>query len=157
MTEGSCACGAVSYRMNRRPIFVHACHCSYCQRQTGAAYAVNAMVEMSELDLLTGAPVPVKTPTASGKGQTVYRCPDCMTAVWSCYAGAGPKIAFVRVGSLNNPAAYPPDIHIFTSTKQPAVSLPDGVPAVPVVPEYYAAADVWPVESMARFQAARKS
>jgi len=154
MTEGGCACGAVRYRMNRRPIFVHACHCSLCQRQTGAAYAINAMVEMSALELLSGAPKPVPTPSASGKGQTVYRCPECMTAVWSCYAGAGPNIAFVRVGALDNPAAYPPDIHIYTSAKQPAVQLPDGVPAVP---EYYVAKDFWPAESLARFQAARRA
>jgi hypothetical protein len=89
----------------------------------------------------------VDTPSNSGKGQKIARCPKCRVALWSHYAGAGERLRFVRVGTLDDPDAFPPDIHIFTSTKQPWVVLPPGVPAVP---EYYESSELWPKESLAR-------
>ena len=150
--EGGCGCGTVRYRLKAKPIIVHCCHCSWCQRESGAAFAVNAFIEATQVELLRGEPVPSTLPSLSGKGQTVWRCPDCGVTVWSNYAGAGSKFNFVRVGTLDDPSRAPPDIHIYTSTKQPWVILPEGVPAVP---EFYKPADIWPAEGLARFKAAR--
>jgi hypothetical protein len=72
--------------------------------------------------------------------------------VWSNYPQAGPSIHFIRVGTLDDPSRAPPDIHIYTSTKQSWVVIPDGVPAVS---EFYRPADYWPAESAARFKSAR--
>ncbi len=150
--EGGCTCGAVRYRLKARPIFVHCCHCTWCQRETGSAFAVNAFIEASNVELVKGKPVQMSLPSASGKGQVFWRCPDCGVALWSNYAGAGPSIHFVRLGTLDDPGRFPPDIHIYTSTKQPWVALPGGVPAVA---EFYKPADYWPPESIARFKTAR--
>jgi len=150
--EGGCTCAAVRYRLKAPPIFVHCCHCSWCQRETGSAFAVNAFIEASQVELLKGKPATTTLPSASGKGQVFWRCRDCGVTVWSNYAGAGLNIHFVRVGTLDDPARAPPDIHIYNSTKQPWVILPDGVPAVA---EFYRPADYWPAVSMARFKAAR--
>ncbi len=150
--DGGCTCGAVRYRLKARPIFVHCCHCTWCQRETGSAFAVNAFIEAFEVELLQGEPVQTTLPSLSGKGQVFWRCADCGVTVWSNYADAGPKFHFVRVGTLDDPSRVPPDIHIYTSTKQPWVILPDGVPAVP---EFYKPADYWPAASIARFKAAR--
>ena len=150
--EGGCTCRRVRYRMESAPIFVHGCHCTWCQRETGSAFATNAMIETGRVTLLGEAPVAVDTPSASGKGQTIHRCPHCHVALWSHYQGAGPKIAFVRVGTLDDATLLEPDIHIFTSTKQPWITLPEGKPAVP---EYYSAREMWPAESLARAKAAR--
>jgi hypothetical protein len=152
--EGGCTCGTVRYRLKAKPIVVHCCHCTWCQRETGSALAINAFIEASEVELLKGAPVPKTLPSVSGKGQVLWRCPDCGVTVWSNYAGAGPKFNFVRVGTLDEPSRVPPDIHIYTSTKQPWVVLPDGVPAMP---EFYKPADVWTTEGLARFKAASES
>jgi hypothetical protein len=145
--EGRCTCGAVRYRMTSRPLFVHACHCTWCQRETGSPFAHNAMIESDRVALLAGNPEAVMTPSASGKGQRIMRCPTCRVAVWSHYAGSGDLVSFVRVGTLDDPSRLPPDIHIFTSTKQRWLALPPGTPAVP---EYYRSADRWPAESLAR-------
>ena len=152
--EGGCTCGSVRYRMKAQPIFVHCCHCTWCQRETGSAFAVNAVIEASQVALLQGQPASTNLPSASGKGQVFWRCAKCGLTVWSNYAGAGPKIHFVRVGTLDEPAWAPPDIHIYTSTKLPWVILPDEVPAVP---EFYKASDYWPPDGMARFKAAKTS
>lgn len=150
--EGGCACGGVRYRLNAAPMFVHCCHCSWCQRETGSAFALNALVESAEVELLCGQPELVDTPSASGKGQTIVRCPDCHVAVWSHYAGAGHAVAFVRVGTLHEPHRCPPDVNIFISTKLPWVVLPEGVPAFD---EYYAPKELWPASSQARYRAAK--
>ena len=151
--EGGCTCRQVRYRMTSKPMFVNCCHCTWCQRETGSAFAINAMIEADRVELLSGAPEVVNTPSASGKGQIVSRCPTCRVALWSNYSGAGETIHFVRVGTLDTAGACPPNAHIFTSTKQPWVVLPSSIPAFP---EYYRPKEMWPAESQARFAATRK-
>ena len=131
-------------------MFVHCCHCRWCQRETGAAFALNAMIEADRVETRAGSPEIVLTPTLSGKGQKIARCPTCRVALWSNYAGAGDKVRFVRVGTLDDPDALPPDIHIFTASKQPWVRLP---PETPAVPEYYDRDQFWPADSLARRKA----
>jgi hypothetical protein len=145
--EGGCTCRAVRYRMTDKPLFVHCCHCRWCQRETGASFALNAMIEADRVQLLQGNVEVVNTPSNSGRGQKIARCPRCRIAVWSNYAGAGDAINFVRVGTLDEPDRFPPDIHIFTSSKQPWVVLPAGAHAVP---EYYDRDKYWPPESLVR-------
>ena len=145
--EGGCTCGAISYCLTTKPLFVHCCHCRWCQRETGASFALNAMIEADRVTLLQGEPEIVNTPSNSGKGQKITRCPICHVALWSHYAGAGDTVRFVRVGTLNNPDLLPPDIHIFTSSKQPWVVLPKDAPAVE---EYYNRNIHWPKESLNR-------
>lgn len=145
--KGRCTCGAVRYRLLSSPLFVHCCHCRWCQRETGASFALNAMIEAERVELLQGTVETINTPSNSGKGQKISRCPGCHIALWSNYAGAGDSIRFVRVGTLDEPDRLPPDIHIFTSTKQPWVVLPPGIPAVP---EYYDRDRYWSQESLKR-------
>ncbi len=151
MTEldGGCGCGAVRYRVLREPIIVHCCHCRWCQRETGAAFALNAMVEAGYVTVLQGAPEIVDTPSPSGRGQKILRCPECRVAVWSHYAGMGEKTCLIRVGTLDEPDRLPPDIHIFTASKQPWVVLPPGVPAFA---GYYDRDAVWPEAALARYR-----
>jgi hypothetical protein len=148
--EGRCTCGSVRYRMTSAPMFVHCCHCRWCQRETGASFALNALVEADRVILLTGEPEIVSTPSNSGKGQKIARCPNCKIALWSNYAGAGDAVRFVRVGTLDNPDLLPPDIHIYTASKQPWVTLSRDIPAMP---EYYRREDYWPEQSIARRRA----
>jgi hypothetical protein len=145
--DGGCDCKQVRYRMKTRPLFVHCCHCRWCQRETGASFALNAMIETDRIELLGRAPELLDTPSASGQGQKIARCPTCRIAVWSHYSGAGPAVAFVRVGTLDEPDHLPPDIHIFTASKQPWVVIPPGHTAVP---EYYDLKEHWPAESLER-------
>lgn len=149
--DGGCSCGAVRYRMTAAPMVVHCCHCTTCQTESGSAFALNAVIERAAVELLSGEPELVMTPSASGKGQEVARCPACRVAVWSHYAGSGRKSAFIRVGTLDDPAACPPDVHIFTRSKLPWVALPEGVPAFEAF--YPDPGAVWSDAARARFRA----
>ena len=148
--DGGCSCGHVRYRMTSTPLIVHGCHCRMCQRQTGTSFAQNALIEANRVELLQGEIEECVLETPSGSGQNIVRCPKCRVAVWSNYlvtGDGGKAINFIRAGTLNEPDRLPPDIHIYTSTKQPWVILPPGTPAVD---EGYETAEVWSPESMKR-------
>jgi hypothetical protein len=145
--EGGCDCRLIRYRMESAPLIVHCCHCRWCQRESGTAFALNAMIEAERVIHLKSEPQLIDTPSQSGRGQRIARCPVCRVAVWSNYAGAGPILRFVRVGTLDDPDALAPDIHIFTASKQPWVVLPEGARAVP---EFYDIERCWSPESLAR-------
>lgn len=147
LVEGGCTCRATRYRLASSPLFVHCCHCRWCQRETGTAFALNALFEADRVVLVRGDPEVIDTPSASGRGQRITRCPECRVAVWSNYAGAGDAVRFVRVGTLDHPDQFPPDIHIYTESKQPWVVLPAAMPAVP---QYYDIEQHWPEDSLQR-------
>jgi hypothetical protein len=148
--DGGCTCRHVRYRLISGPLIVHCCHCRWCQRETGSAFVLNALIESDRVELLHGEPEEVLTPSQSGKGQRIVRCPQCRIAVWSHYAGGGDALRFVRVGTLDEPDRLPPDIHIHTASKQPWVVIP---PDARAVPEYYRASEVWPADSLDRRKA----
>lgn len=102
--EGGCACRAVRYRLSTRPMFVHCCHCRDCQRQTGSAFVLNALIETDRVILLSGETKAVAVPTDSGRPHEIHRCPSCEVALWSVYGGVQ-KLRFVRVGTLDDPVA----------------------------------------------------
>jgi hypothetical protein len=144
--EGGCTCGYVRYKIVSDPLIVHCCHCRYCQRQTGASFALNALFEASHVELLSGTVNEIIVPSPSGKGQKIARCPKCEIAIWSNYFMTGIKdmVRFIRVGTLDNPDLLPPDVHIFTESKQPWVNLsPDDL----AVKEFYDYKKVWASEN----------
>lgn len=148
--EGGCSCGAVRFRLKSRPMFTHCCHCLDCQKQTGGAFAINAMIETSRIEMLSGEPVVIEMPSPSGRGHEVHRCPKCEVALWSNY-GRRTWMRFVRVATLDAPHAIKPDAHIFTRSRVPWVKLPEDTPAFEI---YYDTAKQWSPESLARLAAA---
>jgi len=148
--EGGCACGAVRYRLTSDPLFVHCCHCLNCQRQTGSAFVINVLIEADRVELLSGEPLPVDVPRDKGEPQRIWRCPICQVAVFSQYTS--PLVRFVRAGTLDDPASVAPDVHIFTRSKQPWVTLPESVPAFEA---YYDMNELWPAASLERLEALR--
>jgi hypothetical protein len=146
--EGGCSCGAVRYRLASEPLIVHCCHCLNCQRQTGSAFVINLLIEADRVELLAGEPAPVDVGRDDGSTQRIYRCTDCQVAVFSEYGW--PELKFVRGGTLDEPSAVEPDVHIFTRSKVPWVSLPDDVPAFEV---YYDSRTLWPAASLERLDA----
>jgi len=150
--DGGCSCGTVRYRLNSAPMITHCCHCLDCQKQTGGAFAINALIETARIEL-TGDLHKVEMPSPSGRGHDVYRCPHCAVAVWSDY-GRRPYLRFVRVATLDRPHDIAPDVHIFTKSKVPWVRLPEGARAFEV---FYDMAQEWSPEAQARRRAASES
>jgi hypothetical protein len=148
--EGGCACGEVRYRLSSEPLFVHCCHCLDCQRQTGSTFVINLLIESNRVEILAGTPQVVEVPRDHGSVQRIFRCPRCQTAVFSEYDA--PRTLFVRGGTLDEPRAIRPDVHIYTRSKVGWVALPEGTPAFE---EYYETERLWPADSLRRREALR--
>lgn len=148
LSEGGCACEAVRYRLTAEPMFIHCCHCLNCQRQTGSAFVINLLIEADRVDVLAGTPRPVDVPRDDGGVQRIFRCQHCQVAVFSEYGR--PELRYVRSGTLDDPTAVAPDVHIYTRSKVEWVTL---APATPVFEEYYATDKLWPTESYRRLEA----
>jgi hypothetical protein len=129
-------------------MFVHCCHCLNCQRQTGSAFVINLLIEADRVEKLGGTPRPVDVPRDDGSVQRIFRCPECQTAVFSLYHHD--QVRFVRGGTLDDPAAVTPDVHIFTRSKLGWVTLPPDVPSFEV---YYDTKALWPKASLRRLKA----
>lgn len=147
--EGGCTCGHVRYQVVSEPMIVHGCHCRGCQKNSGSAFAVNALFEADCVKIISGTVEEIAVPTPSGAGQDITRCSKCKVAVWSNYnmGGLRKHIRFIRVGTLDDPDQFPPDVHIYTSSKQPWVILPS---ADRRVREFYEFAETWSPASLER-------
>ena len=150
--DGGCACGQVRYRLHREPLFVHCCHCTRCQRETGGPFAHHAMIEFSAFSVQAGEPEFVLVPTDSGGRHWVARCPHCRTAMWNEHGSRRSITRYVRVGTLDEPARCPPRAHIYARSCQPWIALGSDAPAFDA---YYDATTTWPPESLARYAAAK--
>ena len=148
--NGGCACGEARYRLSSAPLFVHCCHCLNCQRHTGSAFVINLLIEATRVELLSGAPQPVTMPPNGGTPNQIFRCPRCQVALWSEYGGRS-EVRFVRGGTLDEPSAVAPDVHVYTRSKLSWVRLPESVPAFEA---YYDPKKLWPVASLERRKAA---
>jgi hypothetical protein len=146
--EGGCSCGAVRYRLASEPLFVHCCHCSNCQRQTGSAFVINLLIETDRVEVLAGEPAAVDVPRDDGSPQRIFRCPSCQVAVYSEYGWR--ELRFVRAGTLDEPSAVKPDVHIYTRSKVPWVELPGDTPTFEA---YYDSRKLWPPASLERLDA----
>jgi hypothetical protein len=148
LREGGCACGAIRYRLQSDPLFIHCCHCLNCQRQTGSAFVINLMIEASHVEMVAGAPQPVEVPRDDGNTQRIFRCPTCQVAVYSEYGR--PEVRYVRGGTLDQPSEVTPDVHIFTKSKVSWLTIPESTPAFEV---YYDMEALWPAASLERLNA----
>ncbi len=149
---GSCGCGQLTYQLSSPPMFVHCCHCRECQKQTGSAYVLNAIIETKRVTW-SGEATNHTLATPSGKGQKITRCAECGTAVFSEYLVRLGKLRYVRVGTLDNPDLCPPDAQIFTSSKQSWVPLKSDIPSFE---NFYEFKEVWPKEAYERLNAVFK-
>ena len=125
--EGGCACGAVRYTL--KPGFrvkPYACHCSLCQKRVGSAFSHHMLVMRSDLEL-TGDIDRGQITQPSGTVTTVFGCSQCKSRVMG-QNGDRPGMANLRVGTLDRAGRFPPAAHLWVSSKQPWVALPDDVP-----------------------------
>ena len=153
MTEtrtGRCACGAVSFQAPDDPLFVNCCHCTYCQRESGASFGLNFLIEADRVSW-SGEVEEVLTDSASGKGQRILRCSHCKVALSSHYPGLGEVVHFLRVGTFEDSSGISPGAHLYTATKQEWLTLD---PDIPAYEDFYKTREAWPEASVTRVKKA---
>jgi len=147
--QGGCNCGQSRYQIEGQPMITHFCHCRWCQRETGSAFVINGLIERSRIELISGELETIYLPSFSGMGRKVLRSSHCRVNLWShfAFAGIGEQVAFLRISTLDDNGAMPPDVHIYTESKVSWVNI-EGT--AKILPGYYRARDIWSKESLAR-------
>jgi hypothetical protein len=113
---------------------------------------INLMIEADRVEVLEGDPQPVEAPRDDGSAQRIFRCPSCQVAVFSEYGWR--ELLYVRGGTLDEPSAVMPDVHIFTRSKVQWLKLPEGTPAYDA---YYDTRTIWRSASLERFDVIKQS
>lgn len=148
--QGGCLCGEVRFEVHGRPMIVHACHCTRCQQRSGSAVAINLWIEEDRVQLLSGElERHGELVDENGNASESWRCAKCGFGLWTIYHSAPRGSLFVRAGCLDDPSEFPPDVHIFTRSKQPWITIPDDVPSFE---QYYNFKETWSDESQQRFR-----
>jgi hypothetical protein len=115
---GSCLCGAIRYTVNVPVTELRACHCTHCQKSSGASGTVNALIPSSAFKLTQGTPK--RYDAKADSGRTLYRffCGDCGSPIYSQRA-TNPDIVVVRAGSLDNAPGMKITANIWTRSARP--------------------------------------
>jgi hypothetical protein len=121
--EGGCLCGAVRYAVHGEPIAVALCHCGMCRRAAGAPVVAWALFPLESLEYTAGKPATY----ASSPGVGRSFCASCGTSL-GFTADYIPGLVDVTVASLDDPAALPPQIHIWEGKRLPWLHLSDDLP-----------------------------
>lgn len=125
--KGGCNCGAIRYAITSAPVAVAACHCTRCRRQSGAAYSVNLVIRASSMSVEGSLAVFEEHDTESGELLRREFCGACGSPIRSVPT-ATPKFVAVKAGTLDDPAPFPPQLHIWTRSKLPWVQIPAELP-----------------------------
>ncbi len=123
---GGCVCGAVRYELVADPVTLYACHCTDCQTETGASFALSMIVNRESLALLRGSPEPRGCRLEDGREKRSECCPRCNTSLWGVPARY-PELRNLHPGTLDDTAWLEPVGHIWTRSAQPWLRLPPGV------------------------------
>ncbi len=130
---GGCLCGQIRYEVNGDSFLALRCHCRDCQYVSGGEPAAVLAAPADSVRCLQGEPRVFRSKADSGAG--VYRsfCANCGTPL---FAGNDlhPEMIAIKIGSLDDPAKFPPAYHIWTSSAQPWHHLDPAKPSFPKSP-----------------------
>jgi hypothetical protein len=146
--DGGCECARVRYRLEGEPIFVNCCHCRQCQKLSGSAFALNAIVERERVAVTAGEEA---IEPARGGGA---RCRECGVILWGTHRFFGEGIVFLRVGTLDEGERLSPGAHFFVRSKHPWIALPEGARTFETLPQE-GDPPLFGAEAAARLEAAR--
>ncbi len=123
MADGGCLCGAVRYRLEGPPLHADYCHCRMCQRAAGAPVVAWGTWPADRFAWLRGEP---RTFASSARGERSF-CPSCGTPLTFVDPG-DPATVDVTLASLDDPAAFAPQSHIWTMSRVRWLDIRDELP-----------------------------
>lgn len=127
-------CGAVQYRVSGEPLTFYACHCTDCQRRSGAAFGLSLLYPRTAVELLQGATALHTAAVENGRIKRAVACPSCGIQVWGI-SGRNPDVLVVRPGTLDDRTGLAPVAHMWTRSRQPWVQIPPGMAQFETQPE----------------------
>jgi hypothetical protein len=123
--RGGCLCGRVRYRLRGEPLAFYACHCTDCQRQSGAAFGLSMIVQRDQVDEIVGEPATFEVGMPDGRTKRGCYCGSCAARVWGEPVKL-PEIRVLRPGTLDDPGCWTPFGDIWTASARSWVRLTEG-------------------------------
>lgn len=121
---GGCLCGAVAYRATGQPLDVVSCHCIYCRKMSGAAFATCVVFSPEQFQWISGE---IATYTATSDYQRGF-CKNCGSSVASWRLSEQDRWIAPWAGSLDQAELLNPCQHIFAKDELPWLHMDDGLP-----------------------------
>lgn len=131
--NGSCQCGSVTYTLAAEPLFHYACHCHSCQKRTGSAFSMGTVVTTESLTV-RGELTPWSRISDEGNTNTRYSCADCGNIIYGI-GDSSPDLAKLQTGTLEDTSQITAEVHMWTCSRQPWITLPEGVGQFDTQPE----------------------
>ena len=127
--EGGCSCGALRYLIHQKPLFTQVCHCKRCQKMTGTAFVMTAIIEKDNFKCYSGVPSPRHVIRgASGAIYDTFGCNDCGSTIFIQNHGSSDGLIYFPVGTLDCSNIVEPGAHIHVEAKQAWVVIPKNIP-----------------------------
>ena len=123
---GRCYCGSFEYQLNAPFDAELQCHCRSCRYATGGLPNTAGLIKREFFQIIRGhlnsfVKRRSKTPLR-------YFCANCGTHIYA-ESPARPKHFVVKIGTLDNPSSFFPQLAQFCSDKLPFDTIPVGVPS----------------------------
>ena len=131
---GGCLCGAIRYQIAVPVTELRACHCTSCQKISGAGGTVNALLASTDFRIVKGMPKRYTRTADSGRILHRYFCADCGSGIYS-QRDVNPERVVVRAGSFDNPPPMKLTAHIWTKSARPWDAIDPAAKQIPGQPD----------------------
>ncbi len=128
MIPGRCLCGAIRYQIHGEVGPIDLCHCSFCRRASGSAFASNATIARKDFEMVAGKDVLKEYESSPGKFRSF--CSDCGSPIFARHV-ASPDTLRIRCGTLDADPGSRPLGHYDVASKAPWFSIADDLPQSP--------------------------
>jgi hypothetical protein len=123
---GGCLCGAVRFEVERPLVSASYCHCTRCQRRTGAAASAQAVIEPGSPRIVKGEDVVHAFQPPDGWAKLF--CSECGSALFS-QSRADESLMTIRMGAFDSDPGVRPDARYHVGTAAVWEPIPDdGLP-----------------------------
>jgi len=106
--DGGCHCGYITYDAEADPNEALICNCTDCQTLSGSAFRTVAPTKSGSFGLRSGELKIYVKIAASGAARPQAFCPQCGTPIYSSVTGDGPKVHFLRAGTIRQREQFVP-------------------------------------------------
>ena len=126
---GGCLCGGVRFEVVEPLVSAGYCHCTRCQRRTGAAASAQARIAPGSLRIAAGEELVGTFEPPDGFAKSY--CSACGSALWS-RSPVDPETISVRLGAFDGDPGIRPSYRQFVADAAPWEPIPDdGLPRFP--------------------------
>jgi hypothetical protein len=130
---GGCLCGALRYEADAAPTYAGYCFCADCRKASGSGWVGFMGFNASALRF-SGEARQFASKSVSGGVATRNFCPTCGGLVFGGIVGETDSHT-IYAGSLDDPAAFRPQIAIFNRDRPGWAPLPAGLQVFETMPQ----------------------